>query len=94
VPHGKSASRANAHDVLRTTNNHAEQLLRGFVLWRKRSFVRHSPRGKGFAERVMTLVDTGRTQGADVREFFVGWWMTRRDRSAAPLLFARSVSST
>jgi transposase len=53
-----------------------------------------STRGNRFAERVMTVAHTARKQGADVLEFFVGCCIARRDGSAAPSLFARSVSST
>jgi transposase len=44
------------------TNNHAERELRGFVLWRKRSFGAQSERGDRFAERIMTTVHSLRKQ--------------------------------
>lgn len=49
------------------TNNHAERELRGFVLWRKRSFGSQSDRGNRFAERLMTIAHTARKQGREVR---------------------------
>ncbi len=48
------------------TNNHAERELRGFVLWRKRSFGTQSIRGNIFAENMMTVVHTARKQQRDV----------------------------
>ena len=53
------------------TNNHAEQELRAFVLWRKRSFGSQSARGERFAERVMTVAHTARKQGKGVLEFIM-----------------------
>jgi len=51
------------------TNNHAERELRGFVLWRRRSFGSQSARGDQFAERVMTVVHTLRKQDRHVLSF-------------------------
>lgn len=51
------------------TNNHAERELRGFVLWRKRSFGSQSDRGERFAERLMTVAHTARKQGKRVLDF-------------------------
>jgi transposase len=53
------------------TNNHAERELRGFVLWRKKSFGSQSDRGCLFAERVMTVAHTLRKQRRNVLEFLV-----------------------
>ncbi len=51
------------------TNNHGEQELRGFVMWRKRSFGSQSERGDQFAERVMSVVHTLRKQDRHVLSF-------------------------
>lgn len=51
------------------TNNHAERELRGFVLWRKKSFGSQSERGTRFAERIMTAVHTLRKQRRHVLSF-------------------------
>ena len=51
------------------TNNHAEQLVRAFVLWRKKTFGSRSERGDRFAERVMTVVETCRKQERHVLTF-------------------------
>lgn len=52
-----------------TTNNHAEQELRGFVMWRKQTGGTRSERGDRYAERVMTVVHTLRKQGRHVLSF-------------------------
>lgn len=51
------------------TNNHAEQELRKFVLWRKRCFGSQSERGSEFAESMMTIAHTARKQDVDL----LGW---------------------
>jgi len=69
------------------TNNHAEQELRGFVLWRKRSFGAQSEHGHRFAERLMTVAHTARKQGRDILAFLVA--CAERDAGGpAPSLFA------
>ena len=56
-------------DGVEPTNNHAELMLRPFVLWRKRCFGTQSDRGDRFAERVMTVAQTARKQGRAILEF-------------------------
>jgi transposase len=51
------------------TNNHSEQELRGFVLWRKICLGSQSDRGERFAERIMTVVHTLRKQRRHVLSF-------------------------
>ena len=51
------------------TNNHAERELRGFVLWRKRSFGSQSDRGDRFAARIMTVAHSLRKQRRHVLEY-------------------------
>jgi transposase len=51
------------------TNNHMERLLRRAVLWRKRSFGSASAAGCRFAERILTVVQTRRLQGAPVLDY-------------------------
>jgi transposase len=51
------------------TNNEAERALRGFVLWRKKSFGSQSERGNRFAERIMTVTHTLRKQDRHVLSF-------------------------
>jgi transposase len=51
------------------TNNHAEQLVRAFVLWRKKTFGSRSEHGDRFAERIMTVVETCRKTDRHVLTF-------------------------
>ncbi len=69
------------------TNNHAEQELRAFVLWRQRSFGTRSARGNRFAERVMTVVHTARKQDQNVLAFLSASCQARNDGTPAPSLF-------
>lgn len=48
------------------TNNHAERVLRGAVLWRKGSFGSSSEGGCRFVERMLTVVQTLRLQSRPV----------------------------
>jgi transposase len=48
------------------TNNHAERIVRGGVLWRKNAFGSHSEGGCRFAERMLTVVQTLRLQHRSV----------------------------
>ena len=70
------------------TNNHAERELRGFVLWRKRSFGTQSNRGNLFAERLMTVAHTARKQNKNVLEFLTACCLTARAGNPPPSLFA------
>lgn len=78
-------------DGVEPTNNHAERELRGFVLWRRRSFGTQSERGNRFAERLMTIAHTARKQGKDILAFLVAC-CTRHEDEPAPSLFASSVA--
>jgi len=69
------------------TNNHAERELRGFVLWRKRSFGTQSDRGNRFAERLMTIAHTARKQGRELLAFLVSC-ASRTVDEPVPSLFA------
>lgn len=60
-----------SHPGVEPTNNHAELMLRSFVLWRKRSFGTQSERGERFAERIMTVAQTARKQGRRILEFLI-----------------------
>jgi len=54
------------------TNNAAERAVRPGVLWRKSSFGTPSERGRTFAERMLTVVTSLRSQGRDVLEYLEG----------------------
>lgn len=51
------------------TNNHAERVQRLAVLWRKNCFGCHSDAGCRFAERLLTAVQSLRSQGRSVLEY-------------------------
>ena len=51
------------------TNNRAERSLRKAVLWRKGSFGSDSPEGSRFAERMLTVSESLRSQGRPVLDF-------------------------
>ena len=76
------------HDDVPPTNNHAELEIRGFVLWRKRSYGTQSARGNLFAERVMTVAHTARKQKRNVFEFLTACCCAWADGTRAPSLFA------
>jgi transposase len=78
------------HDGVEPTNNHAERELRGFVMWRKRSFGSQSDRGERFAERIMTVVHTARKQGKAVLDFLVLSVTAQLTGAAAPRLLAHA----
>jgi transposase len=72
------------------TNNHGEQELRGFVLWRKRCFGAQSARGHRFAERVMTVARTARKQHKGVFAFLVAACKAKLANAPSPSLFSAS----
>jgi transposase len=75
-------------DGVEPTNNHAEQEIRDFVLWRKRSFGSQSDRGDKFAERIMTVTHTARKQRRDVLSFLVESHEAYRYNRPSPSLFS------
>ena len=68
------------------TNNHAERELRGFVLWRKKSFGSQSQRGVDFARRLMTVVHTLRKQRRHVLSFLTDSYQAALRDGAVPSL--------
>jgi len=69
-------------DAVEPTNNHPEQELRDFVLWRKRIFGSKSTRGNEYGERMMTVVKTARKQKRDILSLLIS--ATEAKRSAFP----------
>lgn len=80
------------HEGVEPTNNHAERELRGFVLWRKRSFGTQSARGNRFAENLMTVAHTARKQNRNVLEFLTACCEAHLAKAPPPSLFAREVA--
>jgi transposase len=75
------------------TNNHAEQEIRDFVLWRKRSFGAQSERGHRYAERVMTVAYTARKQNKNVFAFLTACCEAHLTNVASPSLFAAELAA-
>jgi transposase len=69
------------------TNNHAEQQLRGFVIWRKLCFGTQSERGNRFAERIMTVAQTAKKQSIALVDFLTASYQAYLFRNPAPSLF-------
>jgi transposase len=68
------------------TNNHAEQELRGFVLWRKTSLGSQSARGDLFAANMKSVIHTCRKQGLHVLDFVTEAITTHISNRPAPSL--------
>jgi transposase len=69
------------------TNNHGEQELRGFVMWRKRCFGSQSERGNCFAERMMTVARTAVKQNKNPLAFLTECARAQDAGRAMPSLF-------
>lgn len=70
------------------TNNHAEQQLRGGVIWRKTSGGSQSDRGDRFVERLLTVVHSLRKQHRHVLAFLAEAVSNARRGLPAPLVVA------
>ena len=81
------------HEGVEPTNNHGEQEIREFVLWRKRSFGTQSERGNLFAERLMTVARTARKQKRNVLAFLTACCQARLEQAPTPSLFDAEVTS-
>jgi transposase len=68
------------------TNNHAERLLRGAVLWRKQSYGTQSERGQRFVERMLTVVGTLQLQKRNVLAYLEAACRARLAGAVAPPL--------
>lgn len=74
------------HDGVEPTNNHAEQELRGFVLWRKSSLGSQSARGDRFAANLKSVVHTCRKQKRHVFSYLVEALQAAFSHRSAPSL--------
>lgn len=81
------------HDDVEPTNNHAEQEIRAFVLWRKRSYGTQSHRGNLFAERVMTVAHTARKQDRNVLTFLIACCKAKLGTARRPSLFGADIAA-
>lgn len=67
-------------------NNIAELAMCRGVLWRKRSYGTDSPTGSRFAERILTAVESLRSQVRDVLEFLAEAHFALLNKRPAPSL--------
>ena len=70
------------------TNNHAERVLRGAVLWRKGCFGSSSDGGCRFVERILTVVQTLRLQDRPVLTYLYEALCAHREGLPAPKLLS------
>jgi transposase len=70
------------------TNNHAERVLRGAVLWRKGCFGSSSEGGCRFVERILTVVQTLRLQSRPVLTYLYEALCAHREGLPAPKLLS------
>ena len=68
------------------TNNIAEQIIRGYVMWRKTSFGTQSDRGDRYVERIMTASTCCRLQGKNLPEYLSKAISAHISRKAYPSL--------
>jgi transposase len=66
------------------TNNAAERAVRHAVCWRKTSYGTDGERGRGFVERMLTVVASCRSQGRSVMEFVTQAILAHQGRAAKP----------
>ncbi len=78
------------YENLEPTNNHAERVLRGAVLWRKNSFGCNSQRGCRYVERMLTATQSCRLQKRRIHEFLRASISAMRTGSVAPSLLRAS----
>jgi len=67
--HGRAMWRFATTSGLEPTNNLAERMLRGAVIWRKRSFGNASEIGLRYVERTLSVIQTLRQRGHDVPDY-------------------------
>lgn len=75
-----------ACEGIEPTNNHAERIVRGGVLWRKNAFGCHSDEGCRFAERMLTVVQTLRLRHRSVLGYLEQAITAHRNGEPAPKL--------
>lgn len=69
LEHRDALWRFVSQEGVEPTNNHAEQELRGFVLWRKTSLGSQSERGERFAANLKSVIHTCRKQRRHVLSY-------------------------
>ena len=90
LEHRDGLWRFASHDGVEPTNNHAEQELRSFVLWRKTTLGSQSARGDAFAANLKSVIQTCRKQRRHVLGYLSDAIQASFSRQSAPsLLHAR-----
>ena len=72
------------------TVNHVERILRLGVLWRKNAFGCHSAAGCRFVERMLTVVQTLRSQKRPVLDYLYRAIVAHRSGLPAPQLMGQT----
>lgn len=82
--HEKSLWRFATTPGLEPTNNLAERMLRGAVIWRKKCFGNASEAGLRYVERVLSVIQTLRQRGHDVLDYLTQAVTAHRKGQPAP----------
>jgi transposase len=90
LEHQPALWRFVSEEGVEPTNNHAEQELRGFVLWRKSSLGSQSARGDRFAANLKSVVHTCRKQQRHVSNYLVDAIQAAFNNRSAPSLLAHA----
>ena len=86
LEHRDALWRFVSQEGVEPTNNHAEQELRGFVLWRKNSLGSQSARGDRFAANLKSVIHTCRKQGRHVLSYLTDAIQAFLSNRSAPSL--------
>jgi transposase len=79
------------HEGIEPTNNHAERVIRGAVIWRKRSFGSVSERGHRYVERMLTVAQSCRLQKRRIHSFLVEAIRAKRAGELPPSILPQPV---
>lgn len=90
LEHQPALWRFVSEEGVEPTNNHAEQELRGFVLWRKSSLGSQSARGDRFAANLKSVVHTCRKQQRHVLNYLVDAIQAAFNNRSAPSLLVHA----
>ena len=90
LEHREALWRFVSQDGVEPTNNHAEQELRGFVLWRKTTLGSQSERGDRFAANLKSVIHTCRKQRRHVLSYLTEAIHASLSKQSAPSLLAHA----
>lgn len=86
LEHRDALWRFVSQEGVEPTNNHAEQELRGFVLWRKTTLGSRSARGDRFAANLKSVIHTCRKQKRHVLSYLTAAIQAALNNRSAPSL--------